>query len=124
MPADDRAGRPGAAREQPQHELAAQGVPGEVVVAQAQVIDEGERVVGEDVRRVARRVVRPPAVPVPAQVRGDDPVAPPGQGLGQRAAEDQRPAAHQPVQQDHGPPVAGLPPGQLDAVAAAEPPRC
>ncbi len=65
LPAHDRAGRPGPAGEQPQHELAAEGVPGKVVVAQSQVIDEREPVVGEDVGRVARGSCGRPLSPWP-----------------------------------------------------------
>jgi hypothetical protein len=39
--------RAGAAGEQSQHELAAQLVPGQVVVVQPQVRDEREQVIGE-----------------------------------------------------------------------------
>jgi len=123
LPANDRAGRPGAAGEQPQHELAAQGVPAEVVCVEPQVIDQREPVVGEYVRRVAGRIVRPRAVPVAAQVGQDDPVAPLGDRPRRAVAHHERATAHQPVQQYQGGSVADLAPGELRAVRAGEAPH-
>jgi hypothetical protein len=120
LPTHDHMRGAGATGEQAQHELAAQGIAAEVEVDEPQVPDEREHVIGEDVGRVAGRIVRPPAVPVPAQVGQDDPVTAPGKRSGQALTGQPRPAAHERVQQDEGPPGPGLPPGQFNAIPAME----
>jgi hypothetical protein len=115
-----RMSRAGATGEQAQHELAANGIAAQVVVIEPHVPDEREHVIGENVGRVAGRVVRSSAVPVPAQVRQDDPVAALGKRRHQALTGQQRPAAHEPVQQDEGPPRSDLPPRQFYAIQTRE----
>ena len=120
LAADERAGRPRAAGEQPQHQPAAERVAAQVVVLQAQVAEQREPVIGEHVGRVACRVVRSPAVPVAAQVRQDDPVAARGERPGRPALGEQRAVAEQPVQQDHRTTGASFAPRQLHAMTSRE----
>lgn len=94
LPAHDRMSRARAAGQQAQHELAAHGIAAQVVIVEPQVPDEREHVIGENVGRVAGGIVRSSAVPVPAQVRQDDPVAALGKRRDQALTGQQRPAAH------------------------------
>jgi hypothetical protein len=120
LAADDRAARPCAAHQQPQHQPPAQGVAAKVIVVEPEVVDHRQPVVGKHVRRVAGRIMRSRAVAVAAQVREDNPVAPRGERLRWPAARQLRPAAEQPVQQHQRAPGAQLAPRQLHSVAAGE----
>ena len=69
LAARDRAAGRRAAGEHPDDGPPAQGVTGQIVAGQAEVLDEGEAVVGQRIARVGARVVRPGALAVAAQIR-------------------------------------------------------
>ena len=73
LPGHDRAARLRASREHAHHDPRAERVAAEivVVVAEPQMLDERQSVVGEHVRRKGGRVARFRAVPMAAEVRKD-----------------------------------------------------
>lgn len=122
----DRAAWPGASREHAHHDPRAERVAAEVVVAVAEpeVLDECEPVVGEDVRRIGGRIVRSRALPVAAQVRDDDAVPLLGECAGLAVFEHVLARADEAVQHDQRPAGPGLVPCQVRAVAGGETKSC
>jgi hypothetical protein len=85
------------------------------------VVEQRERVLGEDVRRVGGRVMGTGAVPVPAQVRHDDPVPACGEAGSVAVLHPvDPPGREEAVQQDERPALARLAVGEPGAVPGTE----
>jgi hypothetical protein len=83
--------------------------------------DQREAVVGQDVGRIGGRFVRSGARAVGAQVGHDYPKAPRGDLLGMAEADPVGVGVgKEAVEQDDGPPLPQLVPGELDAVGRGE----
>ena len=111
----------GAEDRHPRRGAGAERIAAEIVVGEAEMLDQLEPVAGEDVGRIGGLVVRRRAVAVRAQVRHDHPEAARGDLGGMAEADPVHVGVgEKAVEQHHRPPLPHFVPGQPGAVGGGE----
>jgi hypothetical protein len=116
----DRASRLSAVNQHAEHDPSTQRIATEVVVIESELIDQGKSVVGQNIGRVAGRIVWSGAVTVAADIRKDDAVATLSEGGGGSLIEPLQCRAVETMKQYQWAAVPYLTVGQFQAITASE----